>query len=74
MPRLTPLFPGDHVSLESGTGLVHTAPGHGLDDFVVCQPLKIDAFAPVNDYGKFTSEAGPGYRYLCHLLQVSYHC
>jgi len=49
---------GDHVTLESGTGLVHTAPGHGADDFIVGQKYGLDAYAPVKDNGTFTKDAG----------------
>lgn len=49
---------GDHVTLESGTGIVHTAPGHGVEDFKVCMDNGIEVLVPVNDYGKFTAEAG----------------
>ncbi|KAI9492549.1 isoleucyl-tRNA synthetase [Zychaea mexicana] len=50
---------GDHVTAESGTGLVHTAPGHGMEDYEACQSLGIDPFSPVDDEGRFTHEAGP---------------
>lgn len=50
---------GDHVTLESGTGCVHTAPGHGLEDFDVCQNYKqIDVIVPVNENGVLTADAG----------------
>lgn len=50
---------GDHVTLESGTGCVHTAPGHGVDDFVVCQKYpELPVVVPVNDKGVLTEEAG----------------
>lgn len=49
---------GTHVTLEAGTGCVHTAPGHGEDDFYVCKEYGIDVISPVNDSGKFTAEAG----------------
>ncbi|WP_010270085.1 isoleucine--tRNA ligase [Paenibacillus senegalensis] len=51
---------GDHVTLEAGTGCVHTAPGHGEDDFAVGQKYGIGVLCPIDDQGKFTSEA-PGY-------------
>ena len=44
---------GDHVTLEAGTGLVHTAPAHGLDDFLVGQKYQLEVDNPVNDAGKF---------------------
>jgi len=47
------LILGDHVTLEAGTGLVHTAPGHGQEDYVVALKYGIEVYNPVNDYGKF---------------------
>lgn len=50
---------GDHVTLESGTGCVHTAPGHGVDDFEVCKKYpEIPIVVPVDSDGKLTKEAG----------------
>jgi isoleucyl-tRNA synthetase len=49
---------GDHVTLEAGTGCVHTAPGHGAEDFQVCQKYKIPVIVPVDDKGYLTKEAG----------------
>jgi isoleucyl-tRNA synthetase len=50
---------GDYVTTESGTGLVHTAPGHGQDDYLVGQRYGLPILAPVDDDGNFTEEAGP---------------
>ncbi|WOB42991.1 isoleucine--tRNA ligase [Thermoleptolyngbya oregonensis NK1-22] len=50
---------GDYVTTESGTGLVHTAPGHGQDDFIVGQRYGLPVLSPVDDEGNFTAEAGP---------------
>ena len=50
---------GDYVTTESGTGLVHTAPGHGLEDYTVGLRYGLDIFAPVDANGNFTIEAGP---------------
>ncbi|MEP0888804.1 isoleucine--tRNA ligase [Leptolyngbya sp. PL-A3] len=50
---------GDYITTESGTGLVHTAPGHGMDDFIVGQRYGLPVLSPVDDYGNFTAEAGP---------------
>ncbi len=47
---------GDHVTLEAGTGCVHTAPGHGREDFEVGNRYGLDAYSPVNDNGCFTPE------------------
>ena len=49
---------GDYVTTESGTGLVHTAPGHGQEDFVVGQRYGLPILSPVDDLGNFTAEAG----------------
>jgi len=49
---------GDHVTVEAGTGCVHTAPGHGVDDFNVCRKYpQLPMFTPVDDRGIMTSEA-----------------
>ncbi|MFW2330700.1 MAG: isoleucine--tRNA ligase [Nitrospinota bacterium] len=47
---------GNHVSLEQGTGIVHTAPGHGGDDYIVGRKYNLEVYNPVNRYGKFTNE------------------
>ena len=47
---------GDHVTLEAGTGLVHTAPGHGQEDYEVGQQYGLDVYAPVDARGRFTSD------------------
>jgi isoleucyl-tRNA synthetase len=49
---------GDYVTTESGTGLVHTAPGHGQEDFIVGQRYGLPILSPVDDRGNFTAEAG----------------
>lgn len=57
--RTSLIIVGDHVTLESGTGCVHTAPGHGVDDFIVCKKYKeIPIVVPVDDKGVLTEEAG----------------
>ena len=50
---------GDHVTLETGTGAVHTAPGHGMDDYLVGLKYNLPILAPIDDKAKFTSEAAP---------------
>ena len=50
---------GDYVTTESGTGLVHTAPGHGQEDFLVGQRYGLPILSPVDEQGNFTAEAGP---------------
>jgi len=55
----TPLvMGGDYITTESGTGLVHTAPGHGQDDYIVGQKYGLEVAAPVDNAGNFTSEVG----------------
>jgi len=49
---------GDHVTLEAGTGCVHTAPGHGQEDFVAGRQYDLPVISPVNGRGFFTDEAG----------------
>ncbi len=49
---------GEHVTLEAGTGCVHTAPGHGEEDFEVCQRYNIPVIVPVDNKGYLTKEAG----------------
>ncbi|BAB73030.1 isoleucine--tRNA ligase [Anabaena sp. FACHB-709] len=49
---------GDYITTESGTGLVHTAPGHGQEDYVVGLRYGLPILAPVDDNGDFTQEAG----------------
>lgn len=57
--RTSLVIVGDHVTLESGTGCVHTAPGHGVDDFIVCQKYpELEVVVPVSDKGVLTEEAG----------------
>jgi isoleucyl-tRNA synthetase len=52
------LVGGDYITTESGTGLVHTAPGHGQEDYQTGLKYGLDLLSPVDDVGKFTIEAG----------------
>jgi isoleucyl-tRNA synthetase len=65
MPRTSLVILGDHVTADAGTGVVHTAPGHGPEDFLVGQKYKLGVLSPVDGRGFFTSEGGPfeGQRY-----------
>ncbi|MEG1761195.1 MAG: isoleucine--tRNA ligase [Hydrogenoanaerobacterium sp.] len=60
LSRTSPIIVGDHVTLESGTGCVHTAPGHGVEDFEVCvnHYPNIPIIVPVDAEGKMTADAG----------------
>ncbi|MDX8393677.1 MAG: isoleucine--tRNA ligase [Mariprofundales bacterium] len=51
-----PILVGDHVTLDAGTGCVHTAPGHGQEDFIIGQKYGLDVFNPVDDAGIFVAE------------------
>ena len=51
--RIVPVVLGDHVTLDSGTGLVHTAPAHGVEDFAVGLRYKLPVENPVDDDGRF---------------------
>ncbi len=56
--REVPIILGDHVTLEQGTGCVHTAPGHGQEDYEVGLQYGLEVYAPVDHHGKFTQDAG----------------
>lgn len=59
MNRLSPIILGDHVTLESGTGCVHTAPGYGVDDFEVCKKYDdIGIVVGVDGKGVLTKDSG----------------
>ncbi|QPG75470.1 hypothetical protein FOA43_002825 [Brettanomyces nanus] len=51
-----PFLHGSHVTNTAGTGLVHTAPGHGQDDYLVCQNNGIQPYSPVDHRGRYTNE------------------
>lgn len=54
--RTSRLILSEHVTLDTGTGCVHTAPGHGHDDFVVGMRYGLEAYTPVDDAGRFTGD------------------
>ncbi|MDT8421518.1 MAG: isoleucine--tRNA ligase [Desulfuromonadales bacterium] len=54
--RASLLMLGDHVTLEAGTGCVHTAPGHGQDDYLIGLQYGLDIFNPVDDYGRYRQD------------------
>ena len=56
--RKSPILCGEHVTLDAGTGSVHTAPGHGLEDYEVCCKYKIGVYSPLDSKGVWTEEAG----------------
>ena len=58
LPRDVKLMYAEHVTADAGTGLVHTAPGHGYEDFVVGQKYGLTPFTPVDGGGVFTADGG----------------
>ncbi len=58
MERDSLLILGRHVTLEAGTGCVHTAPGHGEDDFYVGREYGLEVISPIDNSGCFTEQAG----------------
>ncbi len=58
MPLQSPVVLADYVTLDAGTGCVHTAPGHGIDDYNTGLRYKLEVACPVDDNGVFTDEDG----------------
>ena len=56
LPREILMLNGSHVTTDAGTGLVHTAPAHGLEDYAVCNQYGIELYNPVNAQGRYISE------------------
>ncbi|MBI5544468.1 MAG: class I tRNA ligase family protein, partial [Deltaproteobacteria bacterium] len=56
--KTCPVILGEHVTTETGTGLVHTAPGHGAEDYDVGRKYGLETLSPVDGAGRFTEEAG----------------
>ncbi|MCY0881467.1 MAG: class I tRNA ligase family protein, partial [Firmicutes bacterium] len=56
LDRQVPFILGDHVTAESGTGLVHTAPGHGIEDFEAGKAYHLPVIQPLNDQGRFVAD------------------
>ena len=57
--RQSPVILAEHVTLEQGTGCVHTAPGHGHEDFEIGRVYGLDVLCPVDEAGVFDADAGP---------------
>lgn len=58
LPRSAPIYPAEFVTLETGTGCVHIAPGHGDDDYRLGLERGLPMLSPVDDRGHFTEECG----------------
>ncbi len=66
--RKSPIILGEHVTLDAGTGSVHTAPGHGLEDYEVGCKYNIDVFSPLDGRGVWTDSVG-----ISELVGVPYY-
>ncbi len=58
LPRTSIIFPADFVTMDTGTGAVHIAPGHGEDDYALGSRKGLPIFSPVDDHGRYTAEVG----------------
>ena len=58
LPKTSQLVTADYVTMDSGTGCVHTAPGFGADDYQTCRRYGIEMVVPVDDQGRHTDYAG----------------
>jgi isoleucyl-tRNA synthetase len=58
LPRVSKVIPASFVTTETGTGIVHIAPGHGADDYAAGQQHGLGVLSPVDDDGRFTDEVG----------------
>jgi Isoleucyl-tRNA synthetase len=56
LDRNSLIISGDHVTTDAGTGIVHTAPGHGLEDYAVCKENGIDVLNPVKGNGTYNED------------------
>ncbi|GBE02207.1 isoleucine--tRNA ligase [bacterium BMS3Abin08] len=56
--RQSPVITGEFVTTTEGTGIVHIAPGHGEDDYLAGLRYGLEIYAPVDDYGRFTTDDG----------------
>ena len=54
--RVSPIVLGDHVTLEAGTGCVHTAPGHGTEDYITGLQYELDIYSPLDDKGCYVDD------------------
>lgn len=59
LERISPVLAAEHVTLEQGSGLVHTAPGHGVDDYLLGLKAHLDIYSPVKNDGRYDDSVGP---------------
>src|SRR5438477_7930454 len=58
LDRASTVFTADFVTMDTGTGCVHVAPGHGEDDYLLGKQNGLEILSPVDDHGRFTDEVG----------------
>jgi isoleucyl-tRNA synthetase len=58
LPRIAMVLPAEFVTMDSGTGAVHIAPGHGEDDYMLGSKNSFPILSPVDDHGRYTNEVG----------------
>lgn len=73
LPRLSKVILAKFVTTETGTGMVHIAPGHGADDYVVGREHGFEIVSPVDDEGKFTEEVGVAELVGVHVFKSNKH-
>ena len=84
LPKTSRLVLADYVTMDSGTGCVHTAPGFGADDYQTCKRYGMDMVVPVDDQGRHTDYAGKyagmvvedtkkNFRDMCSFYHVPYY-
>ncbi|SUP61207.1 Isoleucine--tRNA ligase [Weissella viridescens] len=73
MDREILVINGDHVTADAGTGLVHTAPGFGEDDFAIGQKYNLPIIMNVDDRGYMTEEAGPDFEGVSMMMRMLFH-
>ena len=59
--QISPVILSQHVTMETGTGVVHIAPGHGEDDFILGKKYNLEIFSPVDEFGRYTDQV-PQYK------------
>lgn len=62
-----PVLAASYVTGTGGTGLVHTAPGHGKEDYLMCKQYGIEPFSPIDDKGRYTKDVHPVFNSLIGL-------
>ena len=69
--RTSPVVLADYVTMDAGTGIVHTAPGHGKEDFETGQKYGLEVLNPVDESGRYTAAAGEAFGQALQGLRVT---